>query len=183
MPKCERCGQKGDYTQIKTCPEKITYWGKKPICKQCYLYLKEVEENKILKKKQKSQIISNKIQKTNFNYKKRFDRKVTDWMIFIILVSGVLFIPMPIFYYGFSERNISFFNVFETLLLINILLSIFMIIVFFKESKKYVNNPKFQTFIFGISLIPFILAIHWVLSLAIPQIAYWYFKKSTWNIN
>ncbi|KYK23585.1 hypothetical protein AYK21_02310 [Thermoplasmatales archaeon SG8-52-2] len=177
MPKCGRCGLEGDYTQIKTCPEEITFWGKKPICKQCYLYLKEVEENKILKEK-KSKINSNKSLKSNYN--KKYTSKLTDWIIFLILVLGVLIIPMPIFYFGFKDWNISFFNLLGILLLTNIILSIVLIIIFFIEAKKRIDNPRFQTFIFGISLIPFILAIHWILSLVIPQLTYWYFKKSSW---
>jgi hypothetical protein len=177
MPKCERCGQEGDYTQIKICPEKITFWGKKPICKQCYLYLKEVEENKIIKEKQKPKITLNKSLKTNNN---KYAGKLTDWTIFLILFFGVLIIPMPIVYFGFKDWNISFFNLLGILLIINIILSIVMIIVFFIEAKKRIEKPHFQTFIFGISLIPFIFAIHWILSLLIPQLTYWYFKKSSW---
>jgi RecJ-like exonuclease len=41
MPKCERCGLNGDVSEIKICPEQITDWANKPICKQCYLELKK----------------------------------------------------------------------------------------------------------------------------------------------
>jgi hypothetical protein len=178
MPKCERCGLEGDYKKIKICPEKILFWGKKPICKECYTYLKEVEENKILKQKEKSNLSKKKSLEVDYN--KKYTGKLTDWTIFLILFLGVLIIPMPIFYFGFKDWNIGFLNLLGILLLINILLSIIMIIVFFIEAKKWVVNSHFQTFIFGISLIPFIFAIHWVLSLVIPQLTYWYFKRSSW---
>ncbi|KYK32077.1 MAG: hypothetical protein AYK22_00520 [Thermoplasmatales archaeon SG8-52-3] len=180
MLKCERCGLEGDYTQIKTCPEKITLWGNKPICKKCYLYLKEVEENKVSKEKTKSQIKSNKSLNSNFNNKKSLTGKATDYIIFLIQFLGVLIIPMPLFYFGLKDWNFSLLNPLGILLIINIILSITMIFIFFRESKKRVGKPHFQTFIFGISLIPFILSIHWVLSLVIPQLTYWYFKKSSW---
>ena len=122
MLKCERCGLEGDYTQIKTCPEKITFWGNKPICKQCYLYLKEVEENKVFKDKTKSLMKSNKSLNSNFNNKKRLTGKATDYTIFLILLLGVLIIPMPLFYFGFKDWNLGLLNLLGIVLIINIIL-------------------------------------------------------------
>jgi hypothetical protein len=41
MVKCERCGFEGDNSQIKKSPNSFPVWYGKPICKKCYVELKE----------------------------------------------------------------------------------------------------------------------------------------------
>jgi len=89
MPKCERYGLNGDSLELKMCPDKITKWANKPICKQCYSELKKIEENKFSKDKSTFQYFSE-----NNNLEKKISkRSIIIYVLFILwIVIGVLFI-------------------------------------------------------------------------------------------
>jgi hypothetical protein len=92
MPKCERCGLKGDDLELKMCPDKISNWGNNPICKKCYLELKKIKENNFSKNNNTSHnssegIFINKLGKNNNGRSIFIDILVALWIII-----GFLFI-------------------------------------------------------------------------------------------
>ena len=100
MPKCERCGLNGDSLELKVCPDKIPDWCNKPICKQCYLELKKIENNKIIKEKSKFQHSS----ENNILGKKKIKKSILIYFLITLwIVIGVLFIC--VIYYKYSEYS------------------------------------------------------------------------------
>jgi hypothetical protein len=181
--KCKKCGKVGDSIEIKSCPENILDYAKKPICKQCYQELKKIEENKLVQNK-----TIDKIQKTRFiNGKTPGANK--DWLILAIQAIGLFLFPflIGIFFEDFLNIEYNFETMNSILILIKFLLSIIILVIFIKEANKWVDNSIIQTIIFSIFLIPYIFTMHYFIGLLLPQLFYWgiqnfEWKKSDFNI-
>ncbi|KYK20137.1 hypothetical protein AYK21_01580 [Thermoplasmatales archaeon SG8-52-2] len=92
MPKCERCGLNGYSLELKMCPDIIPDWGNKPICKQCYIELKKLNENNFLKNNNTShnsseEILINKFGNNNYERSAFIEILAALWIII-----GFLFI-------------------------------------------------------------------------------------------
>ncbi|KYK23443.1 hypothetical protein AYK21_02510 [Thermoplasmatales archaeon SG8-52-2] len=183
MYKCEKCGKVGDSTEIKSCPENILDYAKKPICKQCYLELKKIEENKLVHDKSIEKILKTRL----INGKTLGENK--DWLILAIQAIGLFLFPflIGILFDEFLNIEYNFETMNSILIFIKFLLSIIIVVIFIKEANKWVDNTVIQTIIFSVFLIPYIFTMYYFIGLLLPQLFYWgvqnfEWKKSGFNI-
>jgi len=172
MPKCERCGLKGDSLELKMCPNKITKWAKKSICKQCYLDLKRLEENRIFKEKSTFQfsLENNLLGKKNSKRSILIYVLVTLWIVIGILFIGTVFQRTSEYFdniVSFSRHMGSDFIDYTTFYYV-IFLILFVIIItfsfllalctFIKKNRFWLIGLMFSSFLlyFGFQAIYFI---------------------------
>ncbi|KYK32233.1 MAG: hypothetical protein AYK22_01750 [Thermoplasmatales archaeon SG8-52-3] len=107
--------------------------------------------------------------------------RATDWIILGIQVIGYIIIPPLIYFYGKKFFNLSYETLNWIIIFVEIPFAILIIYIFFNEAKNWTDKSFFQTIIFGISIIPFILRLDWTSALLLPQIVYWATKQLSWK--
>ena len=162
MPKCERCGLNSDGLELKVCPDKISDWGNKSICKKCYMELKKIDNDKNLKEKYEFQYSL----ENNILGKKKIKRSilvyflVTLWIVIGVLFIGAIYHKYSEYsdYIGMYDRfggpnsftNAMTFNYIAFIILFIIVITIAFLLAFFtfiKKSQSWLLGLMFSSFL------------------------------------